>query len=44
MPDGFRNRFGIAAVDDMIYVIGGEYQGDKQTPVSVLRYDPEDGR
>ncbi len=44
MPNGFRNRFGIAAVNDMIYVIGGEFQGDAQTPVSVLRYDPEDGR
>ena len=44
MPGGFRNRFGIAAVNDMVYVIGGEFQGDAQIPVSVLRYDPEDGR
>ena len=44
MPEGFRNRFGIATVNDMIYVLGGEFQGDAQTPVSVLRYEPEDGR
>ena len=41
MPEGIRIRFGIAAVDNMIYVVGGEDRGDRQTPVSVLRYDPE---
>ena len=42
MPGSFRNRFGIGVVDDLIYVIGGEYQGDAQIPISVLRYDPVD--
>jgi len=42
MPGSFRNRFGIGVVDDLIYVIGGEYQGDPQIPISVLRYDPDD--
>ncbi len=44
MPEGFRNRFGIATVNDMIYVLGGEFQVDPEIPVSVLRYEPEDGR
>jgi N-acetylneuraminic acid mutarotase len=44
MPEGFRNRFGVATVNDMIYVLGGEFQVDSEIPVSVLRYEPEDGR
>ena len=42
MPGSFRNRFGTGVVDDLIYVIGGEFQGDEQIPISVLRYDPDD--
>ena len=31
MPEGLQNRFGVAAVHDMIYVLGGESAGDAQT-------------
>jgi N-acetylneuraminic acid mutarotase len=37
----FLNRFGIATVDDRIYVVGGEPQGDPSVPLSVWRYEPE---
>ncbi len=42
MPGSFRNRFGTGVVDDLIYVIGGEFQGDQEIPISLLRYDPDD--
>ena len=41
MPGGFRNRFAMVAVGDAIYVIGGEFQGERHTPRDLLRYVPE---
>ena len=41
MPGGWRNRFAMVAVDDAIYVMGGELQGERHTPRDLLRYAPE---
>ena len=41
MDGGLRNRFAMVAVDDAIYVIGGEFQGERHTPRDLLRYIPE---
>jgi hypothetical protein len=41
MPGPLRNRFGIAVLDERIYVVGGEQQEDASVPLSVWRYQPE---
>jgi hypothetical protein len=40
MPGALRDRFGTAVLGNKIYVIGGEFQGDRALPRSVLCFDP----
>ena len=41
MPSQSRNRFSIAAVEGLIYIVGGEEQEDRSVPFTVWRYEPD---
>jgi N-acetylneuraminic acid mutarotase len=41
MPGPPRSRFGIAAVGESIYIVGGERQMDRALPLSVWRYEAD---
>jgi N-acetylneuraminic acid mutarotase len=40
MPGGDRNRFGAVVVNGKIYLLGGEFQGDRTLPRSVMCFTP----
>ncbi|HUF10630.1 MAG TPA: kelch repeat-containing protein [Rhodothermales bacterium] len=44
IPGDFRNRFGAATTDGVIWVVGGEYQGQSRVDLDMLRYDPDNSR
>jgi hypothetical protein len=39
MPGGARNRFGATVLGEKIYILGGEFQGERGLPRSVLCFD-----
>jgi hypothetical protein len=41
MPGPIRDRFGIAVLNERIYIVGGELQEDSSVPVTVWRYQPD---
>ena len=41
MPGPFRNRFGIAVLNERIYIVGGELGEDSSVPLTVWRYQPD---